>query len=199
MNTNSPIDEEWRDAVGYEGVYRVSAIGDVMSLRQSKSPHYISRRKSPLLTAHFTHEGYLHVVLRINGKNYTHLVHHLVAYAFIGERPNGMVINHRDGDKLNNYVGNLEYVTQKANMEHARDKGLVPSGEQCPTSKLTHIDVQKIRELYAVGSHTQVALSRMFGVKQTAIHNVVTLKTWKHTPTPQHTAPALTTTESVNS
>ncbi len=62
--------------------------------------------------------GYLFVTLRKNNSHKANMVHHLVASAFIGVRKEGLVINHKDGNKLNNSAENLEYVSKQRNTQH---------------------------------------------------------------------------------
>ena len=68
--------------------------------------------------------GYHKVKLSSKGRQRMHSVHSLVMAAFVGVRPNGLVINHKDGDKLNNRVSNLEYCTYRENWLHALRTGL---------------------------------------------------------------------------
>ena len=81
--------------------------------------------------------GYFHVQVMRKGKRYTRYVHRLVAECFV-PNPNGYKeINHIDGNKLNNYVGNLEWVSRESNIQHAFDMGLIPKriGKDNPNSK----------------------------------------------------------------
>ena len=98
--------EIWKDIRGYEGLYQVSNLGRV-------------RSKTKLLHLNTNTYGYKHVTLSKGNVQKTVLVHRLVASAFI-ENPIGLPqINHKDGDKSNNTVGNLEWVTQGGNNRHA--------------------------------------------------------------------------------
>ena len=171
--------ENWRPVVGYEDLYAVSDIGRVCRTTDGrcqkwKSGTILSLRRNP--------EGYPTVSLyrRDNGK--TKLVHGLVAEAFIGKRKVGMQVNHRDGNKTNNDVSNLEWNTPKQNTRHAIEqlgvKYGVP-GERSPHAKLTERQVRSIRREYAEGNITQAALARKFGVGYVAIHEIVRYKTWK--------------------
>lgn len=62
--------------------------------------------------------GYLFVTLRKNNSHKANMIHHLVAKEFIGDRKEGLVINHIDGNKLNNNASNLEYVSKQRNTQH---------------------------------------------------------------------------------
>jgi hypothetical protein len=104
--------EEWRDVIGYEGLYRVSSFGNVYS--------FVKKRT---LTPSINGRGYFLVGLTKNKVVKSINVHRLIATAFI--KANGKPqVNHIDGNKLNNHSDNLEWVTQNENMQHAYDKGL---------------------------------------------------------------------------
>ena len=119
--------EEWRDIKGYEGIYQVSNLGRVRSLDRYVNTHekFGGRRlikgkiKSlPLLV------GYPTVNL---DKNYEHkvaYVHRLVAEAFIPNPENKPEVNHKDANRINNNVENLEWVSHLENMQHCERLGL---------------------------------------------------------------------------
>lgn len=107
----------WKSVVGYEGLYEVSDFGRVRSLR-GKTPRVLRVNK--------TSNGYIHVGLvgRGGAKNRRRWlsVHRLVAEAFIGECPEGREVNHKDENKANNCVSNLEYVTRSENINYGTAK-----------------------------------------------------------------------------
>lgn len=98
--------EVWRDVKGYEGLYQVSDWGRV-------------RRGNKLLHLNTNTYGYKHITLCKNNVPKTALVHTLVADAFIENPQSKPQINHKDGNKENNTVANLEWVTQEDNNRHA--------------------------------------------------------------------------------
>lgn len=114
-------EEIWKDVVGYEGLYQVSNIGNVKSL---KYKHSSKIRK---LAFHYTRQGYIRVHLTKNKIDKYLLVHRLVAEAFISNPENLPIINHIDGNKSNNIVTNLEWCTHKHNYQHALKMGLLDS------------------------------------------------------------------------
>lgn len=108
--------EEWRPVVGYEGIYEVSDAGRVRSVPRVDAA---GRVRAPKIKAQSLSNGYRFVLLFKNRKQRAARVHVLVAAAFLGPRPPGLVVNHIDHDKTNNQVGNLEYVTQRENIQAA--------------------------------------------------------------------------------
>lgn len=126
MNDNPPYIEIWKDIKGYEGLYQVSNLGRVRSLifRNNK---IIKKRKNPLIMKFSKRSGYYNVNLRNNKDRKSFQVHRLVAETFIKKEKNKNIVNHKDFNKLNNNVNNLEWVNQKENihwsienMKHAK-------------------------------------------------------------------------------
>lgn len=108
-------------------------------------------------------------------------IHSLVAAAFIGPRPEGLVINHKDGNRLNNVVENLEYCTYSENYRHALDVlGFQPPrGEGHWKAKLSEDDVIQMRRARAGGmSVKEIAAARSLPMGY--VSNVTTGKLWKH-------------------
>lgn len=173
--------EEWRDVVGYEGLYQVSNLGRVKSLPAS------SKQKGGVLKPWKVGGGYLVIQLNDSGRKdrrKRRYVHDLVAEAFIGAKPKGLTCNHKDGCKENNSWANLEYCTQKENNLHAfrvlHRKPVRNNGEKGGNTKLTEDDVRQIREMYATGEYTQKEISQFFPVNDKNINNILTRKTWRH-------------------
>lgn len=111
--------EIWKDIKGYEGLYEISNFGRVKSHVKIGSPtHY----KTPILST----PGYYVVSLSKDGKTTNSVgIHRLVAEAFVKNSDETKIeVNHKDGNKLNNYYENLEWVTRKENNEHAIKSGL---------------------------------------------------------------------------
>lgn len=173
--------EEWKSIDGYEGVYEVSSLGRVRRIAGGAGA-----RIGHILSLGKTVTGYPQVSLCKNGKPKKVLVHRLVAKAFLGSPKQGREVNHRNGNKKDNRVENLEWVSHARNIRHAyRVLGrtmtnIRPRGEENGHSKLTRDDVIQIRRLYSTRDYTQRALGKMFGVTAKAISAIVLRKNWKH-------------------
>lgn len=124
--------------------------------------------------------GYLTVYL--DGKNV--LLHRLVATAFIPNPENKPCVNHKDGNKQNNSIDNLEWVTQAENNRHARKTGLNPYnvlyGEKSRHHKLTQNDVDYIRSNYKKNDpqFNGVALARKYNVTPSCISSIIRGVSW---------------------
>ena len=112
MNENENKKETWKDIPGYEGLYQVSNTGKVKSM--SYGHHGVPR----IITPHESN-GYQRVLLyNDNKKRKSHRVHRLVWETFVGPIPEGLQINHKDENKSNNSLENLEVMTQKQNLNY---------------------------------------------------------------------------------
>lgn len=168
--------EQWAVVDGYEGIYAVSDHGNVMSMNYAKSglPGLMAQRKR---------RGYPSVFFRRKGEpqGRSLAVHALVARAFIGERPDGFQINHKNGNKADNRVVNLEYCSASDNRRHAYATGLQPRriGAIHPLAKLDDMKVREIRALLKSGV-SQRFVSEKFGVDRSQISRIARNRVWAH-------------------
>lgn len=163
--------ERWRRIRGYRD-YLVSSLGRVLSLKYDKKRILLPGTEGG---------GYRNVVLCKYGTRATFLVHRLVAIAFIANNKNLPQVNHKDGNKSNNAIDNLEWVTALQNTQHAIAIGIhAPIGESHGMAKLSEKDVRAIRVKYATKKYTQQKLSVMYGVKVPAISAAIRRRNWKH-------------------
>ena len=108
--------EEWRDIKGYKGKYQISNMGRVKSLERTvwyNGGHY--KKSEKILKANPDRYGYLYVVLCKDGKDKKCKIHRLVAQAFLPNTSNLPDVNHKDENKQNNYVENLEWCSKLYN------------------------------------------------------------------------------------
>lgn len=117
--------ELWKDIKNYEGIYQVSNLGRIKTLDKYVNCLYEQKRliKSREIKTFKNNSGYYIVSLYQNNKSKKFLVHRLVAEAFIPNLNNKKEVNHIDGNKENNCVDNLEWVTKSENELHASEKG----------------------------------------------------------------------------
>lgn len=120
-----------------------------------------------------TNAGYRMVVLTIDHKKQYHNVHRIIAKAFIPNPQEHREVNHKDGNKLNNSVQNLEWVTTRKNQIHVRDNGLSKK------LKLDKTRVKEIRNLYATGKYTTRQLAKIYNVGKTLIGDIIRETRWK--------------------
>ena len=168
--------EVWKGVVGYEDLFSVSNKGRLFSLRTHK-----------ILKQNIVGEGYNACVTKLNGRKGSNLVlkiHREVAKAFIPNLDELPFVNHIDGDKLNNSVDNLEWVTPQGNVVHAIETGLLSLDHLKLISKenrkLTEEDVKYIRNNFKYGDRNFGArsLSRMFNIPHSTIMKIIRFESY---------------------
>ena len=102
--------EEWYDVLGYEGLYEITETGKVRNCKTGTQ-----------LSGNINSHGYVVVSLTKNGKKKDCKLHRLLAITFIPNPYDYDCVNHKDGDKLNNSIDNLEWCTKGYNNRHARE------------------------------------------------------------------------------
>lgn len=112
-----PNGEIWKDIIGYEGAYQVSNFGRVKSL--SRNTFDGRKVNGKIMTLCEDSDGYLLAHLRKENISFNAKVHRLVALAFINNKYGKPEVNHIDGDKRNNHIDNLEWVTCSENLKHS--------------------------------------------------------------------------------
>jgi len=166
------MNENWKAT--YNGNYEVSDLGRV---RRTDT----GRILKPL-----TGSRYLRVQLYQNGHGEHRVIHQLVLEAFVGMRPEGKEANHKNLNRLDNRLENLEWISHSENLDHARQNGHWPIGERHGSAKLTEDNVREIRRLHRLkdrryGSpYTAGRLAKRFGVTQKAVWHIVNGTTWTH-------------------
>ena len=124
---NDSMQEEWRDVIGFEGFYQVSNYGGIRSVNHfSRNNTNGGKRMVPgkVIKPYRAGAGYAYVTLSKNEKRHKVAVHRIVAETFIPNYDNLDEVNHIDGDKANNSVENLEWVSHKDNIIHMVKNGL---------------------------------------------------------------------------
>lgn len=167
--------EIWKDIEGYEGLYRVSSIGRIMSSHRNKKGEGWQ-----FLCGYTDTKGYQRIGLYKNGLTINQKIHRLVARAFIPNPENKAEVNHKDSDKQNNDVENLEWATLVENMKHAYDNGLIPAmiGRRNGRSKITEADVIIIRQMALTMDYKDI--KKHFPINEATVHKIIKNKLWNH-------------------
>lgn len=165
---SNPIEtvERWRK-VSFAPTYSVSDHGRVTG------------KGGKLLSLTPNRFGYVRVCMVMGQQRKSVSVHALVLHAFLSPRPEGMVIDHINGDKADNRLANLRYLTSAENTKAAKRLGLNAFGVRHGSSKLTPDAVLEIRALRAAGV-VQRKIAKRFGISQTHVRDVISGRNWSH-------------------
>ena len=171
--------ENWKPVVGYESRYEVSDKGRVKSLAKRTGNYF--RDASVILKPNNLKSGYKQVCLydENGGKTFPY-IHRLVALAFIENPESKPEVNHKNGNKGDNSVENLEWVNASENQKHAykhlgKKAHGHPIGWVSVRRKLTDEQVESIRK----DTRSQSAIAKDYGVCQRTISNIKTGKLYK--------------------
>jgi hypothetical protein len=177
-SNHSSVPEGFKEIPGYDGRYFINEQGDVWSVARR-------RLMSPQTDA--THP-YPWVLLRENGRAQPRAVYYLMRLAWMPPAPGEVgvgrgkwCVNHKDGNKLNSHISNLEWLTTTENVKHAWRTGLnrTAIGEDAKNSKFTSDEVRQIRLRLLLGEKTK-ALSEEIGVSVALIQKMQWFVSWKH-------------------
>ena len=169
--------EVWKKIEGFEN-YEVSNYGNVKGLKiktnfGSSFKIYPERIINPWKDK----KGYLYIDISYFPNKKRFLLHRLVAIHFINNKENKPQINHKDGNKSNNCVENLEWCTAKENLKHAVDTGLnKKEGVDNYKSKFSKEDIINIRKIKG----SQQSIANIFNVSQTCIGSIKRQITYKN-------------------
>ena len=157
------MEEIWKDIKGYEGLYQVSNLGKVKRLRFINK--HTNIEKETIKSQKIRKDGYLEVVLYKDGKGKCIQVHRIVATAFIPNIENKPQVNHIDGNKKNNIVKNLEWVTRSENMRH--------SARQL-RNNVKKINQYDLNDRYLATYSSITIAGEINGIRESSIANVLT-------------------------
>lgn len=176
--------EVWRDIIGWEDCYRISSFGRV----ESKDKIRLKTRQGKLVPARYkgrmmkwliSNAGYARVDCRDGDRNFHYSVHRLLATAFIPNPENKPTVNHKDGNKLNNNISNLEWSTHSEQMQHAlENKLLIPGGKRVVSPKVR----KEIYQYYLENQVSANVLSKKFNITWDMASEIISGKTepkWK--------------------
>ncbi len=145
-------EEIWKDIEGYEGLYQVSNLGNIRSFYTNPRYGYKNFESNNIsiegknMRISTKANGYMYVTLRKDGKSKKKHIHRLVASAFIDNPNNFEQVNHKNFNKQDNRVNNLEWVTRAQNRRHWRESLKYKKDYKNKMVNITHKVVKKIKE-----------------------------------------------------
>jgi hypothetical protein len=174
---------KWKAVPWLATTYEISDNGQLRRVTRLKRPNRKLKVFRTAIRSHPTGHGYLRLDVYREQERGQVYIHRLVWEAFHGRIPNGMDINHRDGNKSNNRLDNLELVTRSENMLHMF-KHLRPSlnrtrGTAHHFARLTPDDVKTILELRRAGK-SGYAIAKIYDISPTAVYLIFNGTNWKH-------------------
>lgn len=172
------MQEEWREIKGWHGKYLISTLGHLKSMR---GKHKVCMPEGYVTKGCIDSVGYRCVTLRRPGVKFRTRIHVLMGEAFLTVPTDKKVccINHIDGNKLNNTIENLEWITRGDNIRHAVRIGIFNiKGENHPHAKLTNEKVIEMRRLRREENITYSELGKRFGVERRQASDAVRGVNW---------------------
>ena len=171
--------EVFKPIKGYEGLYEISNHGNVKSLAKTWS---VGVKGDTILKPGGWEENYVHVVLSMDKVKRHLLVHRLVALHFCDNPNNYPVVNHKNSNRRDNYYGNLEWATQKQNVQHGYEHGYMEGrkGLRHHNCKLSEYQISEIKKMYNEKYGSQKEIAKVFNIKQSQVSRIVTGRRWSH-------------------
>lgn len=174
------ISGNWKFIKGFENLYMVTDTGEIWANTKKWSSTTGINREIPMIkmTQSPDRRGYLILGLRKDGIFINAKVHRLVAETFIPNPENKLEVNHKDGNKKNNNVSNLEWATRAENASHAKDLKLMKplTGESHPAHKLKEKQVLAIRK----NNNSIIKIAKKYNVSRQTIGAIKNRKIWAH-------------------
>lgn len=176
------VREEWRTIPGWEGRYEASSRGRVRSLDREITDRrgQVRRIRGRCIRLVKNKSGYLYVNLHDNARRRFIRLHRCVLEAFKGRAPSSKhVTRHLNGVRTDNRIENLEWGTQKENMEDSVVHGTSNRGDRNGQAKVSRNDVCEIIARYRQGGVTQAQLGEEYGVNHAQINRILSGKRWR--------------------
>jgi hypothetical protein len=182
------MQEIWKDIPEWEGFYQASNLGGLKRLKRivPNKLGYNSFLPEKILKQTLDPLGYYRVHLCVNHKGGNKKAHRLVASAFLDNPKNLPQVNHKDFNKSNNNINNLEWISDEDNRKHfvkseySEVHNSKSRGENNKTSKLKEIDIYLIRKFRNEYKFKLQTLANLFGVHLSQIGKIANFKAWEH-------------------
>jgi len=181
-NLNMP-GEIWKQIPGYEGLYEISNLGRARSMPRVllESRGHTRKYRSKILEGSMNEQGYRSVMLCKDFVQVLHAVARLVAKAFIPNPDDRAEVNHKNGNKLDNSMDNLEWSTHQENCIHRNAVLKKNIGEKHRLAKMTNEQVISMRKMREETGLSCRIIAERHGLKDAAsIHGAIRGRTWKH-------------------
>lgn len=170
--------EIWK-SIPSTSFYEVSNFGRARALSRTVGTYHGTRtKKSKDVALTDNGHGYKIFGTCINDRKKNYYIHRMVATLFIPNPLNLPEVNHKDGDKSNNHVDNLEWTDRQGNQDHASANDLIAFGERSSFAKLTEKKVLEILQRCAAGENIP-AMAGEYGVRDTCIYRIRNGKRWR--------------------
>jgi len=173
---HNSVPEGFKEIPGYDGRYFINEKGEVWSVAKS-------RLMSPQTDA--TH-SYPWVLLRENNKAKPRTIYYLMRLTWMPPAPGEVgiggskwCVNHKDGNKLNSHISNLEWTTNSDNIRHAWENGLQACGEAKKNAKFTSLQVTAIRLRVKYGE-SAYSIAKELKVSHNAVKKMCRFESWRH-------------------
>lgn len=182
------MSEIWKEVPTLHHRYEVSNLGRIR--KPIHTNRYGCTYGGGILSQSIGHFGYYQICLSVKQANArtTFLVHRLVATAFVPnpDPVNKILVNHKNGNKLDNRAENLEWVTSTENQLHALETGLKVNkkGEEHPQATLSNAQVYEVRKLYIESDLDMGTIASQFNVSHAVVSLIINLKTWTNVGIP---------------
>ena len=166
--------EVWKDIIGYEGIYRISNLGNVYSIARGGSG---GTRTGRLLIPKIDRDGYLFTNLQYKGSHKYMKIHRLVAMYFLENPDNKPQVNHIDFIRANNIVTNLEWCTISENLKHTWNhhrRGYNPLHKPGLDNPNTVYGITKIKEMISMrySGMTYTKIAEIFGCSHSTVQRL---------------------------
>lgn len=178
------MSEVWKPVVGFEGAYEVSDQGRVRSLdrvveaqnRWGSTTRYVKRGRVLRPLTNHARGGYRYANLRVDGQQSLRRVSVLVAAAFLGPRPEGQQVRHKNGVASDDRLSNLVYGTPAENAADKLLHGTHHRGERHPRAKLSEADVLSIR----ASSASRLDIAEKYAIDPRHVDSIRARRRWSH-------------------
>ena len=167
--------EEWKNVNGYEGYYMVSDLGNVKSLERKVMTYQGLKTKKERIINPYLTNGYARICLHKNNHKKMVNIHRLVCEAFLPPLCGKEIVNHKDGNRSNNVLSNLEWCTQSENIKHK----FICNGYRVTWASLSDWQVEYIRA-FDKGYGVATKLAKELSVSVHAVRRVLNGKTYNN-------------------